>query len=178
MLALIYFSDVSQLVNHDIKKIACNKNNRLITNDMAVAFQFDMLGIEYIDEWTFLNETDIEKNKETAHHLAKNWWNEAFYSTAYNGFPLSDIVQQDLVYSFEACLNARVVYKRLFEAYSVHKISGYFVPSVPVIRTGPSPAIKAVQSVTQAILFYMAENHGIQIERLNAISNGFSATNL
>ncbi len=178
MLDLIYFSDVSQLVNHDLKKIACNKNNRLITNDMAVAFEFDMLGIEYIDEWKFLNETDIENNKVAAHHLAKNWWNEAFYSLAYEGFPLGDIVQQDLVYAFEASLNARIVYNRLFEAYSICKIRGYFLPSVPVIRTGPSPANKAVQSVTQAILFYMAANHGIQIERLAAIPNEFSATNL
>lgn len=164
---LIFLTDVLYL-----KYIASNSSEMLkimtpITSNMAVAFELEEMGIEYIDEWNFLKYEDIQNNKNVAHNLAENWWDEALASTNYNGFALADAAKQDLIFFFEASLNARTIYGGLFEAYAVRDIYGHFSPPVPVIRTGPSPASKAAQSVGYAVMFYMAEKRGIAIHHLN-----------
>jgi len=168
MIHLLFFTDRSQLEYVKASNPSCLVEMLPITNDIAVAFELERLKIEYIDEWDFLKSEDIESNKDVAHHLAKNWWDEHIVSTEYEGFALTDAAQQDLVYPFEACLNARTVYGRLFDAYVVGKISGYFLPSIAVVRTGPFPVCRALQSVSQAILFYMADQRGIEVERLTS----------
>lgn len=165
---LLFFTDRSQLEDVKSSYPAFFREMRPITNDMAVAFELERLGVEYIDEWDFLKSEDIESNKDIAHNLAKNWWDEHLESTEYEGFALTDAVQQDIIYPFETCLNARTVYGRLFEAYSVGKISGYFLPSVAIVRNGPFPAFRAVQSVSQAVLFYMANQRGIHVDQLSS----------
>jgi len=162
----LYFTDITQL-----NYVRANNPDLLesmlpITGNMVVAFELERLKIDFIDEWDFLKPEDIETNKDIAHSLAKNWWNENLANTNYDGFALSDAAQQDLVYPFEASLNARTIYKRLFDTYSVSQISGYFLPSVAVVRTGPVPASQAVTSVSQAILFYMAAQRGIAVNKL------------
>ena len=166
--SLLYFTDISQLNYVRANDCILMEESIPITGDMLVAFELERLKIDFIDEWDFLKPEDIEINKEFAHSLAKSWWDENLASTEYDGFALSDVAQQDLIYSFEASLNARTVFVRLFDTYSVEKIAGYFLPSVAVIRTGPFPASRAVQSVSQAILFYMAEQRGIVINKLTS----------
>ncbi len=166
MKSLLFFSDVAQ-----VKHIQLNEPERLndmlpVTADMTVAFMLEQEGIAFVDEWDFLSENQIVENKKNAHLLAKNWWDEQVASTEYNGLLLSDLVEQDLVYPLEASLNARTVYTGLLDAYSVKKISGFFLSSVPVIRTGPVPTAMAVHSVSQAILFYMADQRGIKVDYL------------
>jgi hypothetical protein len=143
------------------------KNMHPVTNDMTVSFELERLGIKYIDEWDYLTPNDIENNKDAAHKLAQDWWDEAIQSTSYNGIVLTKAAQEDLIFSFEASLNARTVYSRLFEAYKVREIFGYFPDPVAVVRTGPTPASKAVQSVAYAVLFYLAEKQGIGVYKLN-----------
>ena len=165
-LNLLFLNDVAQL-----KYIQLNEPEKLndmlpVTADMTVAFMLEQKGIAFVDEWDFLSENQIVENKKIAHQLAKNWWDEQVASTEYNGLVLSDLVEQDLVYPLEASLNARTVYAGLLDTYSVKKISGFFLPAVPVIRTGPVPTAKAVHSVSQAILFYMAAKRGIEVSHL------------
>lgn len=165
---LLYFSDISQLDYVRASKPDMLKQMRPVTGDMVVAFELERLGVDYIDEWDFLKPENIETNKDVAHSLAKNWWDENLASTEYNGFALTDVAQQDLIFSFEASLNARTVYGRLFDTYTVEKIIGFFLPSVAVIRTGPAPTSRAVQSVSQAIMFYMADQRGIMVDKLTS----------
>ncbi len=163
---LLYFSDITQLNYVRASNPDLLESMLPITGNMVVAFELERTKIDFIDEWDFLKPEDIETNKDTAHSLAKNWWDENLANTDYGGFALSDAAQQDLVYPFEASLNACTIYKRLFETYSFSKISGYFLPSVAVVRTGPAPTSQAVTSISQAILFYMAEQRGIAIDKL------------
>jgi hypothetical protein len=163
---LLFITDISQLKYLQINTPELLENMLPVTNDMVVAFEFERLGIKFIDEWDFLSENQMEENRKNAHFLAKNWWDEQVASTEYNGLFLSDLVEQDLVYPLEASLNARTVYAGLLDTYLVKKISGFFLPAVPVVRTGPVPTAKAVHSVSQAILFYMAERRGIEVNHL------------
>lgn len=175
---LLYFSDISQLDFVRTTKPDIFKQKLPITGDMVVAFELERLGIDFIDEWNFLKPDEIRENWETAHTLSRNWWDEHLASTEYEGFSLADAAQQDLVYPFWASLNARAVYGSIFSAYPVKKISGYFLPAVAVVRTGPAPASRAVRSVTEAILLYIAEQRGIPVERLSSslsLSTGTSA---
>jgi len=161
-------SEISHLDFVLAQKPEMLKSMRPITGDMVVAFELERLGIDFIDEWDFLQPDEIEKSKETAHVLSKTWWDENLASTSYEGFSLTHVAQQDLVYPFEACLNARVVYERIFKAHPISKVSGYFLPPVGVVRTGPAPTTRAVSSVAQAILFYIAERQGIPVDKLHS----------
>lgn len=165
---LLYFTDISQVdyVVDNMPELLRQK--RPVTGDIVVAYELERLGIDFIDEWDFLGSDDIARNCETAHPLSTTWWDEHLASTEYEGFALSDTSQQDMFYPLEACLNARLVYDRIFSSYQIEKISGYFLPPVGVVRTGPIPTNRAVRSVTQAVLFYLAEKRGIPIVKLNS----------
>ena len=165
---LLYFSNISQL-DYVVKS-----NPRLLkhlcpmTNDFVVSYELERMGIDFIDEWDFLEPNDIKKNWETANSLSKTWLGEQFLNAKYTQFTLSDAAQIDIIYPFQACLNAQTVYYNIFNLYPVEKITGYFLPSLGVIRSGPYPTNRAVSSVTQAVLFYMAEKRGIPIIKLNS----------
>jgi len=165
---LLYFSDISQLDYVVANTPDLLRQIRPITGEFVVSYELERLGIEFIDEWDFLGPDDIKRNWETAHLLSRTWRDEQLASTEYEGFSLTGAAQQDMVYSFEACLNARTVYDRIFRSYSVEKISGYFLPLVAVVRTGPAPTGRAVRSVAQSVLFYIAEKHGIHVVELNS----------
>lgn len=162
---LLFFNDISQLLYALDKEPHLFETMRPVTGDIVVASELERLNIPFIDEWDFLEPIDIERNVETAHYLSKNWWDENTSSTAYEGFTLSNCAVQELVYPFEACLNARTVYERIFKNYTIDQISGYFLPSVGVIRTGPAPAHRAVNSVSEAVLFWLADKHNIPYEK-------------
>lgn len=164
--SLLFLSDAAQVKHIQLYEAEKFNNMLPVTADMTVAFMLEQEGIAFIDEWDFLSENQMEQNKKNAHFLAKNWWDEHVASTEYNGLFLSGLVEQDLIYPLEASLNARTVYAGLLDTYSAKKISGFFLSPVPVIRTGPAPTAKAVHSVSQAILFYMAEMRGIEVNHL------------
>lgn len=175
---LLYFTDISQ-VNYVVGNMPeMLRRMRPVTGDIVVAYELERLGIDFIDEWSFLEAEDIARNSETAHILSTRWWDEHLASTEYEGFSLADAAQQDMVYPLEACLNASSVYDRIFSTYQIKKISGFFLPPVGVVRTGPIPTNRAVRSVTQAILFYRAERYGIPVIKLNSglpLSSGIMA---
>lgn len=165
---LLYFTDISQ-VRYVVDCIPeLFKKKRAMTGDIVVAYELERLGIDFIDEWDFLGAEDIEANFETARLLSTTWWDESMASTEYEGFALSDTAQQDLIYPFEASLNARTVYRKLFSTCQIESITGFFLPSVGVCRTGPNPTNRAVRSVAQAVLFYMAEKQGVAIQKIES----------
>ncbi len=162
----LYFTDITQL-----NYVRANNPDSLesmlpITGTMAVAFELERLKIDFIDEWDFLKPEDIETNKDIAHSLADEWSSDISKQAEIFGFSLDGIVKQDLIYAFEASLNARTIYNRIFTEYSVEQIWIYPLPEVAVIRTGPAPASRAVNSVTQAVIFYLAELNGIFIKKI------------
>jgi hypothetical protein len=172
---LIYFSDISQLDYVILNNPDLLRGMHPMTGDMVVAFELERMGIEFIDEWKFINEKEIENNWDDAHVLSKSWWNENVASTAYDGFALTDAAQQDLIYPLWASLNARTIYSKIFNGYPINKISGYFLPSIGVVRTGPVPTSRAVTSVSQAVLFYFADGANVAVDHLStnvALSTG------
>jgi hypothetical protein len=163
---LLYFSDISQLdyVLESNPKLL--QQMRPITGDMVVSYELERMHIDYIDEWDFIEPEEIEANWNTAYLLSKSWWDEGLASTKYGIEALTESVQQDLVYPFQTCLNARTAYDKIFNSFPIKKISGYFLPEVAVIRTGPAPTSRAVQSVSQAVLFFLASQRGIPVDKL------------
>jgi hypothetical protein len=165
---LLYFTDISQVSYVVDHRPELMKNRHAMTGDVVVAYELERLGIDFIDEWDLLGAEDIEANFETARLLSTTWWDESLASTEYEGFALSEAAQQDMIYPFEASLNARTVYRKLFSTCQIRSIAGFFLPSVGVYRTGPIPTNRAVRSVAQAVLFYMAEKQGIAVEKLES----------
>ncbi len=163
---LLYFTDISQVQYVLDKKPQLFEQMRPITGDIVVAYELDRLNIGFIDEWDFLEPADIEKNWEIANRLSTSWWDEINANVGYEGFSLFDATKQDMVYPIEACLNAQVVYERIFQENCIDRISGFFLPSIGVIRTGPSPIRRAAMSVSQAVLFWLAEKYNISVNKL------------
>ncbi|HEY4784550.1 MAG TPA: hypothetical protein VIH57_00810 [Bacteroidales bacterium] len=165
---LLYFTDISQFQYVLERKPQLLEQMQPITGDIVVAYELQNRNINFINEWDFLEPADIERSWEIANNLSVDWWNKNMTRPEYEGISLVDATRQDLVYSFEACLNANVVYERIFKNYPINRISGYFLPSVGVIRTGPAPTHRAVRSVSQAVLFWLADQHNIIVEKFEA----------
>jgi hypothetical protein len=165
---LLYFSDISQLNYILDTKPDLLKSMYPLTGDMTVSFELEGLGIEFIDEWEFIEPEEIEKNRIEADLISINWWNEKFYSTEYGVEALTVSAKQDLVYAFQACLNARTAYQRILSTFAVKKISGFFLTPTAVLRTGPSPTNRAVRSVSEAVLFFLAEKRDIPVSKFSS----------
>jgi hypothetical protein len=162
MTHLIYLAEISDLEKIIANDLTLLKKKLPLTGDMTVSFKLESLGIEFIDEWNYILPEDMKKNLDEVHDIVNSWWDESFAETDYKNFPLTETAKIDLAYSLLAGLNARTVYGRLFNTYSVGQISGFFMPPKGVVRTGPG-----IISCSQAILFYMAEQRGIQLNKLS-----------
>lgn len=163
---LLHFTDVSQLDYALAHKPEMLEGKLPVASDMVVAFELEKLGIEFIDVWDFLGPVDIKNNAEAARLLSLNWLKDEFPGEEIGSLILADAAQVEMVWPFEACLNAQTAYGKLFDHYPVEKISGFFHPKVAIIRTGPPPTNPAVYSVAEAVLFYLADKNGIVIEML------------
>lgn len=162
---LLFITDVSQLAYLREHCPELLRSATPVVEDVVVAYELERMGVAFIEEWSLLTPAEIEDNSAVAHRLAANWWDESRASTDYRGIRLSDMVRQDLIYPLEACLNARTVYRKLFASVDITRISGFFLPPTGVVRTGPLPASRAVRSVAQAVLFYMAQQRAIPVQR-------------
>ena len=164
ILELLYLSNIAQLQDVLDSKSDFIKDWQPITGDMTVAFELEKLGIVYLDERDFLTVDDIKINNDTANILASTWWDEDLARTDYEGAKLATAVQEELVWPFEACLNARTVYGRLFKTFDVTRIYGYFLSPVGISRCHP---VRGVVEVTEATIFYLANQCKIPIEPLS-----------
>jgi hypothetical protein len=163
---LLFFTDISQL-----QYVLDNKPQLLtemmpITGDIVVAAELERLGYEFIDEWDFLIAEEIESNWKNAKIIAESWLKNIENQSEYEGFYLSDCLSKETIIVFEACLNAITVYKKIFTAYDIKKIKGFFLSPTGVIRHGPAPTERSVRSLSQAILFWFAEKMCIPIVEL------------
>src|SRR5437763_666397 len=80
------------------------------------------------------------------------WWEDEIADTSMLGFSLAQMARQEWAMPFELCVNAAIVYQRLFTAKAVRRVYGFFLPPVGMCRTGPAPAFRPATSVTQATL--------------------------
>ena len=80
-----------------------------MTGDMLVAFNLEKLGIQFIDEWDFIKPEELKNNWDLGHNLSKTWWLGKTGMTDHVGFSLWETAQQDMIYPFIACLNARTI---------------------------------------------------------------------
>lgn len=169
---LLYITDISQI--KFILDVSPNLLEKFtpITGDLVVSNELENLGINFIDEWDYLTPKTIESNWILSNKLTKCWTNEAGIDPVYyEDISLSECAGQDLAYSFEAALNARVVYEKIIETHNVTRIAGFFLPEIAVIRTGPFPTHRAVRSISQAVLFWIAESRNIPVEKLESTYN-------
>lgn len=159
---LFVLTDVNQIYKAISIKF---DDERFLTADMAVAYELERLGIDFTDEWDYLSAEEIQKNRNKANSLASSW-DDDLTDIFFDEFSLTECVKQDLVYPFEAALNASTIYKKIFESFSIQRIRGYFLPPKAVIRTGPAPTSRAVNSVSHSILFYFCDKNCIPLEKL------------
>ena len=61
-----------------------------------------------------------------------------------------------------------MIYNRILDRYPANKITVYSLPKLAVIRTGPTPTSKAIQSVTQSVLLYIAKKREIEIKEITS----------
>jgi hypothetical protein len=161
-LKLFVLTDVNQIDNANAIKF---DDERFLTADMAVAYELERLGIDFTDEWDYLSAEEILENRNNANSLASSWGGD-LTDIFFDEFSLTECVKQDLVYPFEAALNASTIYKKIFESFSIQSIRGYFLPPKAVIRTGPAPTSRAVNSISHSILFYFCDKNCIPLEKL------------
>lgn len=163
---LLYLTDISQVKFILENRPQLFKELMPITGDIVVAYELENLKIKFIDEWDYLDPIEIEENWNLAYELSESWLNEININENNNEFYLSKETVQELVLPFEACLNAKTVYNKIFKKYSIEQINGFFLPQVPIIRNGPPPAHRAIRSVVEAVIFWLAEVNQIQITKL------------
>ena len=173
---LLFISELSQLEAVLDDKLSLFKNMQIVTADMAVAYELEKLQIEFIDEWSLINSSDIKNNFDYAWEIAGKWWDENISSTIFKDIVLSVLTKDDILYSIEASLNAITIYSRLFDRYQINSISGYFMPSTGVVRTGPLPAKRSVRTISDAVMFFYAERYKIQVNKLMATSSAAEST--
>jgi hypothetical protein len=163
---LLYISDISQLDYLMADKPEMLEGRRPVCSDMVVAFELEKSGIEFIDVWDYLDPDDIKNNADTARFFSLNWLNDEFAGEDIGSLTHAEVAHVEMIWPFEACLNAQTAYSRIFNRFPVKKISGFFHPQVAIIRTGPFPASRAVCSVAEAVLFSLAGKNGIVIDKL------------
>ena len=162
---LLVLSDISQveyLLKHQADMLM---THRPVTQDLAVAHELDRLQIPFLDEFCYLSPKDIEENWNQANELAEIWQQYALLRDGPN-LELADLTKQEFVWPFEICLNARTVYRRIFESDAVESLRGYWLPPQAVSRTGPAPVTRAAASLAQAVLRWLADLKQIPIHSL------------
>ena len=172
---LLYLTDICQL-NDLLPNKELLKNFMPITGDISVSFKLIQNKIPFINEWDYLNKNQIEFNWDLANEFSKTWWKGFNFDIPpdFNNYFLC--TSQDMVYSLEAIFNSYEVYSSIFDKFKIMEVHGYFLNNQSVIRTGPMPTNRAVRSITQAILFWIADLKSIPIYKIESnfkLSNGF-----
>ena len=162
---LLYITDISQLTDY-FSDPNSYKDLTIITGDISVAFELETSGVNYVNEWDFLSNKEIENNFDQANVISKKWWNEIYNIHTHDGQHYFSSTCQDMVYSIEAALNSKCIYDSLFSKYKILEIHGFFLKDQAVIKTGPIPTHRAVRSITQAILFWICKKKSIPVFRL------------
>ena len=124
---LLYITDISQL--HYVRKREPKFLDRccVVTNDIVVLDELHRLKLNYINEWDYLDASDIERNQNSAYLLIENWYDEQLIKLEFEGINLPDAAKLDLVHAIEPCLNARSVYERILKEKNVKHIFGFFL---------------------------------------------------
>jgi hypothetical protein len=157
---LLFLSDSSHVADLRINHPEWFHSKQIVTGNMIVAFQLEQLGFNFIDEWDFIQQKDIKENLDIAFMLTEKYSDRHFRNKDYGGV-CSESMGLDLIDALIACLNARSIYNKIFNTYSVSNVSGYFMPPVGTIRTQPT-----VITASQSVLFYIAEQRGFEVEKL------------
>ncbi len=170
---ILYITDVSQ-VQYFLKYK--NEFEGLIpmTGDIASSFLLQNNQVKYINEWDFFKPITIEKNWNLANTFSKKWWTEVNFEIPNEILKYFEATSQDMVYPLEAVFNAYSIYQEIFKKFTIDELHGFFLENQAVIRTGPIPTHRAVRSIAQSILFYIADKHEIPFKKIeinNPLSN-------
>ncbi len=149
--SMVILTDVSQLEVSSGELSQVTRGKHLVTSDITVAEALESRGIPFIDEWNFLDVSDILDNEKIADDLAQNWWCDYLSEIEYpRGFPLASATYQDMVPPLQVCLNARTIYDRMLNSAIVDHLYGFFLPQVGMFRSGASAVIQGSYKTRQA----------------------------
>lgn len=137
---------------------------RVVTGDLATIAEAERLGIRTMNEWDYLKSEDVEENFEEAGRLVHGWWGNDRDATRHEGICLAEMASYELAWPFEMCLNSRTIYNRILDALKPRRIHLFEHSKVGVCRTGPVPIHPAAVSVSQAVLRWLSEQRGVEIE--------------
>jgi hypothetical protein len=161
MTELLLLRDISQLEDLDRVSPECNERCTLVTGDLAVAAELERRGIPFVEEWSYVDANDLTYNWDEAHHLAAAWWDPRWGQLELGDLSLPSMTLQDMVYPFEACLNAELIYRRLFAALDVSGVRSCPAEDVAFCRTGPAPGYAASASIASAVMRWFADTAGV-----------------
>ena len=170
---LLYITDVSQ-VQYFLKNREEFEGYMPITGDISSVFLMQNNLLEFINEWDLLPPTVIEQNWNLANDFSKNWWNEVDFDIPNDVKEYYFATSQDMVYPLEAIFNAKLVYEELFKKFKIEELLGFFLQKQAVLRTGPIPTHRAVRSIAQAILLWIADKNSVPYK---SIEMNFLLTN-
>lgn len=137
--------------------------HQLITHDLTVAWELERQGIRFLDEFAFLSPAEIHANWDAANRLATSW-HEGLWRSGTREHELARCAGQELVYPFEIGLNARTIYERVFQQYSVESVTLCTMPPQAITRTGPPPARRAGATISQAVVRWVADQRRIPVQ--------------
>lgn len=163
---LLYFTDVIQ-VNYFIKNKDQFNGFTPITGDITAAFVLLHNKIEFINEWDYLKPHQIQNNWDLANNFSKSWWSELEILLNMDLQAYFESTSQDMVWPLEAIYNSKSVYDEIFSKFKIAEVYGFFQNNKAVIKTGPLPAHKAVRSIAQSILFWIADEKSIPYYKLD-----------
>jgi hypothetical protein len=136
------------------------------TGNLVVAAALEAEGRTFVDEWSTLSADQLDSSLIEAHRLSEAWWQGLVGPEVDVTAAGLNLVNVELAYPFEICLNAMRVYETIFDRYAIEGVSGFFRPVIPMVRNGPSPLFAAAAGLSQSILKWMAAKRGITVESL------------
>ncbi len=163
---LVILSDLSQVPtilswSRERRATSC-----FLTSSPAVAAELGQLGLQALNALDLLSPDELDSNALLAQELGERWWPWTWGEPRLLGLPLAALAKQEFALPFELALNARLAFGRLLENNEYRQITGFFRPPMGMCRTGPAPAFRPAQSITQGVLLWLAQCEGIPVAGL------------
>lgn len=166
MTKLLYLTDVNQ-IQYVLDHCPTYFDEMVpLTGELVVAYELKRRKIDFLNEWDYLSSSEIEKNNSLSTSILANWYDPALAPLSFMDINLASMAKEDLAYAFLCCLNASTAFRKILDNSSIERIYGFFLEPIPIIRNGPAPAHRALRSIAQAVIFYLAEQKGITIHKL------------
>lgn len=138
-----------------------NKSIVPMTYDIGIIWALEHEKIYHINLWDLISPTDLHCNSISAFDLSRNWWVYFNLNLDFDVIKYLEASQQEFIYPFEAALNASFIFNALIEKVKFDSIIFFDLERIPILRTGPTPVMNLLASVSQSIFLYLCHKRNI-----------------